>query len=200
MILAVIDAYDVEDKITIGQQCCRGRQCGAGGDDVVIYYHLSLGNGPEQMKVRGQTVAVDALHRIGIEWYTEIVRDSLTYRRGKVEPVCMTAPWCRDYSPIFRIIDKTLNEVAGSVGKQCGYIGRLLNLAERYAALCASELREIHQGAELMNHSPGREVAKRDIPTLQPWLRGRNIPFVHSYDSTAPCHCRWCQIRAGCLL
>lgn len=128
--LTVIYADEVENKITIAQQfggCC---QCGASGDDVIVDYNPPLGNGPEQMKVGIQAVAVNTLHRVSIERNAESVRNALTYRSGEVEPVCMTAPGRGDNTPIFRIVDKSLNEVGGSVGKESRNVGRLLNLAE----------------------------------------------------------------------
>lgn len=82
------------------------------------------------MKVKLQTVAVDTLNGIGIERNPEARCCALTYRRGEVEPVCMTAPGRGDNTPIFRIVDKSLNEVGGSVGKESRNVGRLLNLAE----------------------------------------------------------------------
>ena len=108
------------------------------------------------MKVGVKTVTVDTLNGIGIEWNAEVRRYPLTYCRGEVEPVRMAAPWCGYYGPVFRIADKPLNEVAGSVGKLGGYLGRLLNLAERYADLGSSELREIGQGAEIVQYRPAR--------------------------------------------
>ena len=107
------------------------------------------------MKVGIQTVAVDTLHSIGIERNAETDRYPLTYRRGEVESVCMAPPGCGDYTPVFRIVDKTLNEVGGRVGKQGRYVGRLLKLAERRAVLGSLELREIGQRAELVQNRPG---------------------------------------------
>lgn len=107
------------------------------------------------MKVGIQTVAVDTLHSIGIERNAETDRYPLTYRRGEVESVCMAPPGCGDYTPVFRIVDKTLNEVGGGIGKQRRYVGRVLYLAERCPALGTLELGEIHQGAELMQNRPG---------------------------------------------
>lgn len=198
MDLSVVYADDVENKITIGQKRGSCRQSGTGGDDVIINYHPPFSKGPEQMKVGIQTVAVDTLHSIGIEWNTESDRYPLTYRRGEVEPLCMAPPGCGDDTPIFRIVDKTLNEVAGGLGKQLGYIGRVLYLAERCPALGTLELGEIHQGAELMQNRPGRQITKRDIPTLQPRPRGRNIPIIHAYYLTASAHSPCSQICALC--
>ena len=198
--LTVVYADEGEDKITIAQQFGGCRQCGAGGDDVIVDYNPPLGDGPEQMKVGSQAVAVDTLNGIGIERNAESVRYALTYRSGEVEPVCMTAPGRGDDTPIFRIVDKTLNEVAGCLGKQSGSIGRVLYLAEWRSALGTLKLGEIHQGAEMVQDSPGRQITKRDIPTLQPRPRGRNIPIIHAYYLTASAHSPCSQICALCRL
>lgn len=105
-----------------------------------------------------------------------------------------------DDTPIFRIVDKTLNEVAGCLGKQSGGIGRVLYLAEWSSAIGTLELGEIHQGAEMVQDSPGRQITKRDIPTLQPRPRGRNIPIIHAYYLTASAHSPCSQICALCRL
>lgn len=152
------------------------------------------------MKVGIQTVAVDTLHSVDIEWNAETDRYPLTYRRGEVESVCMAPPGCGDYTPVFRIVDKTLNEVGGGIGKQRRYVGRLFNLAERCAVLGSLELGEIHQGAEMVQDSPGRQITKRDIPTLQPRPRGWNIPIIHAYYLTASAHSPCSQICALCRL
>jgi hypothetical protein len=107
------------------------------------------------VKVGIEAVTVDTLHRVRIKRNAEAVGYALTYSRGKVEPVCMAAPGCGDDAPIFRIVDKTVYEVACSVCKQSGGIGRVLYLAEWRAVLCAPELGEINQGAELMENRPG---------------------------------------------
>ena len=190
MDLTVVDTNNVEDKITVGQQGGGGSKCGAGCDDIIIDYHPPLGYGSEQMKVRIQSVAVDTLDGIGIEWNAEGGRYSFTYRCGKVESDCIASPGSSDDTPVFRIVDKTLNEVGGRVSKQRRNVGRLLYLAERRAALGALELREIDQRAELVDCRACCQITKWDIPTFQPWPRGRNIPFVHACYLTAPCHCR----------
>jgi len=121
------------------------------------------------MKIRVEPIAVDTLNRVCIERYAESVADHLADGRGEMEPVRMSAPGRGYYGPIFRIIDKSQNEIARCIGKHLGDIGRLFNLAERYASLGALELREIYQIAELMNSSAVRQITKRDIPTFQPW-------------------------------
>lgn len=123
------------------------------------------------------------------EWNTMAFDRQLAYRRGEVDHVCMATLWCGDDTPVFRIVDNTLDEVAGGIGKQCGNVRRLLNLAEWCAVLGSLELGEIHQGTEMVQNCPRRQITKRDIPTLQPRPRGRNIPFVHACYLTAPCHC-----------
>ena len=190
MDLTVVDTNNVEDKITVGQQGGGGSKCGAGCDDIIIDYHPPLGYGSEQMKVRIQSVAVDTLNGISIEWNTESGRNSFTYRRGKVKSACMASPRCGDDTPVFRIVDKALNEVGGCIGKQCRYVRRLLKLAERCAVLGSLELREIDQRAELVDCRACCQITKWDIPTLQPWPTGRNIPIIHTCYLTAPCHCR----------
>ena len=108
------------------------------------------------MKVGIQTITVDTLDGIGIERNAESVRNMPAYRSGKVEPLCMTAPGRGDDTPIFRIVDKTLNEIAGSLGKERGSLGRVLDFTEWGACLGAPELREIYQGTKLMENRPWR--------------------------------------------
>lgn len=190
MDLSVTDAYEVENHVAVSELRVGRYHRSAGGDDVIIDYHPPLGYGAEQMKVRIQSVAVDTLDGIGIEWNAEGGRYSFTYRCGKVESDCIASPGSSDDTPVFRIVDKTLNEVGGRVSKQRRNVGRLLYLAERRAALGALELREIDQRAELVDCRACCQITKWDIPTFQPWPRGRNIPFVHACYLTAPCHCR----------
>lgn len=92
------------------------------------------------MKVGIQAVAIYALNGIGIERNAKSVRNMPTYRSGKVEPVCMTAPGRGDDTPIFRIVDKTLNEIACCLGKERGSLGRVFDFTEWGACLGAPEL------------------------------------------------------------
>ena len=64
----------------------------------------------------------------------------------------------------------------------------MLKLAERCAVLGSLELREIDQRAELVDCRACCQITKWDIPTLQPWPTGRNIPFVHTCYLTGRRH------------
>lgn len=52
MDLSVTDADEVENHVAVSELRVRRDHRGAGGDDVVIDYHPSLGNGPQQHEIR----------------------------------------------------------------------------------------------------------------------------------------------------
>lgn len=103
--LSVVYADEVDDEISVCEQIGRGRQCAAGGDDVIIDDELTLFDGSQVVKLRGEAVAVDALHRIGIERNAEFEGDAFTYSRGEMKTGVMPATWRCDDSPVFRISD-----------------------------------------------------------------------------------------------
>lgn len=191
-LLSVVYADDVNYNFTICKESARGGQCGAGRDDVIIEYHLALGYGAQQMKFRVKAIAVDTLNGIGVEWYAEPVRYLGADSRGQMKAIAVSAAWRGDDAPVFRIADKTTKEVASTHGKLAGYLGRLLNLAEWYSLLGAFELREVNERAEGVNSQPGLKVTQRDNTSLQPWPRGRSVPFVHACYLTALPHLMMC--------
>ena len=57
------------------------------------------------VELRGEAIAVDALHRIGIERNAEFEGYALAYSRGKMKTGVMPAAWRGDDCPVFRISD-----------------------------------------------------------------------------------------------
>lgn len=108
--LSVVYADEVDDEISVGEQIGRGRQCAAGGDDVIVDDEPTLLDGSQMVKLRGEAVAVDALHRIGIERNAEFEGDPLTYSRGEMKTGVMPAAWRGDDCPVFRIGDERCQE------------------------------------------------------------------------------------------
>lgn len=106
MDLSVTDAYEVENHVSVSELRVGRNHRGTGGDDVIIYYHPPLGDGPQQHKVRVQSVMVDALQGIAIERKAESVGDYATYLGGEVEPIGVSASRSGDDAPVCRIADK----------------------------------------------------------------------------------------------
>lgn len=106
MNLSVADAYNVENYVAVSELRVGRNHRRAGGDDVIIDNHPPLGDGPQQHKVRVQTVMVDALQGVIVERKAESVGDSATYFRGEVEAVGVPALRCGDDAPAIRIADE----------------------------------------------------------------------------------------------
>lgn len=108
--LSVVYADEVDDEISVGEQIGRGRQCAAGGDNVIVNDEPTLLDWSQMVKLRGESVAVDALHRIGIERNAEFEGDAFTYSRGEMKTEVMPTAWCGDDRPVFRIGDERCQE------------------------------------------------------------------------------------------
>ena len=106
MDLSVTDAYEVENHVPVSELCVRRNHRGARGDDVVIDYHPTLGDGPQQHEIGVQAIMVDALQGVTIERNAERVRDYATYLGGKVEAIGVPAPRSGDDAPVCRIADE----------------------------------------------------------------------------------------------
>lgn len=106
MDLSVTDAYEVENHVPVSELRVGSYHRGAGGDDVIIDYHPTLRDGPQQHEVRVQTVMVDALQGIAIERNAESVGDYAAYLGGKMEAIGVPAPRSGDDAPVCRIADK----------------------------------------------------------------------------------------------
>lgn len=106
MDLSVTDAYEVENHITVSELRVGRYHRGTRGDDVIIYHHPTLGDGPQQHEVRVQTVMVDALQGINVERKAESVRDYAAYLCSEMEAVGVPAPRSGDDAPVCRITDE----------------------------------------------------------------------------------------------
>lgn len=108
--LSVVYADEVDDEISVGEQIGRGRQCAAGGDDVIVDDELALLDGAQVVELRGEAVAVDTQHSVGIERNAEFEGDALTYSCGEMKTGVMPAAWSCNDCPIFRIGDERCQE------------------------------------------------------------------------------------------
>lgn len=106
MDLSVTDAYEVENHVPVSELRVRRDHRGASGDDVVIDYHPTLGDGPQQHEIRVQAVMVDALQGVTIERNAERVRNYAAYLSGEMEAIGVPAPRSGDDAPVCRIADE----------------------------------------------------------------------------------------------
>lgn len=106
MDLSVTDAYEVENHVAVSELRVGRDHRGASGDDVVIDYHPTLCDGPQQHEIRMQAVMVDALQGVIVERKAESVRDYAANLGGEMEAVSVPAPRCGDDAPVFRIADE----------------------------------------------------------------------------------------------
>lgn len=143
MDLSVTDAYEVENHVSVSKLRVGRYHCGTGGDDVVVDYYPALLDGPQQYKVRVQTVMVDALQGIIVERNADSVRYYAAYLRGEMEAIGVPTPWCGDDAPVCRIADECRDEFARNLGEHRGMIGRGFNLPECQSFLAPLELRDV---------------------------------------------------------
>lgn len=106
MDLSVADAYEVDNHIPVAELRVGRYHRGAGSDDVIIDNHPPLLDGPQQHKVRVQTVMVDALQRIIVERKADSVRYYAAYLRGEMEAIGVPAPRSGNDAPVCRIADE----------------------------------------------------------------------------------------------
>ena len=106
MDLSVTDAYEVENHVAVSELRVGRYHRSAGGDDVIIDYHPPLGDGPQQHKVRVQTVMVDTLQGIIVERKSESVRYYAAYLGREMEAIGVPTPRSGDDAPVFRIADE----------------------------------------------------------------------------------------------
>lgn len=138
--LPITDAYEVENHVSVPELRVRSDHRGASSDNVIIDYHPSLGDGPQQHEVRMQTVMVDALQSVIVEWDAESVRDNAAYFSGKMESFGVPTPRCGDYAPACRVANECCDKFARDIGKHRGMIGRGFNIPERQSLLAPFEL------------------------------------------------------------
>lgn len=106
MDLSVTDAYEVENHVPVSELRVRRDHRGASGDDVVIDYHPTLCDGPQQHEVGVQTVMVDALQGVIVERKVESVGDYAANLGGEMEAIGVPAPRSGDDAPVCRIADE----------------------------------------------------------------------------------------------
>lgn len=106
MDLSVTDAYEVENHVPVSELRVSRYHRRPRGDYVIIDYHSPLGDGPQQHKVRVQSVMVDALQGIAIERNAESVGDYAAYLGGEMEAIGVPASRSSDDAPVCRIADK----------------------------------------------------------------------------------------------
>lgn len=106
MDLSVTDAYEVENHVAVSELRVGRDHRGTGGDDVVIDYHPTLGDGPQQHEIRMQAVMVDALQGVIVERKAESVRDYAANLGGEMEAIGVPAPRSGDDAPICRTADE----------------------------------------------------------------------------------------------
>lgn len=108
--LSVVYADEVDDEISVSEQIGRSRQCAARSDNVIVDDEPTLLDWSQVMELRGESVAVDALHRIGIERNAELEGDAFTYSRGEMKTGVMPTARRGDDCPVFRIGDERCQE------------------------------------------------------------------------------------------
>lgn len=163
MDLSVTDADEVENHIAVSELRVRRDHRGASGDDVVIDYHPTLGDRPQQHEVWVQSVMVDALQGIAIERNAESVGDYVAYLGSEMEAIGVPAPRSSDDAPVCRIADECRDEFARNIGEHRGMIGRGFNLPECQPLLAPLELRDVVEGADAVQRLSRSEVATRDV-------------------------------------
>lgn len=163
MDLSVTDAYEVENHVPVSELRVGRDHRGTGGDDIIIDYHPTLGDRPQQHEIGMQAIVVDALQRIIVERDPNRSRDEAAHFRGEVEAIGMPAPWRGDNAPVFRIANESGNEFGRHISKHRGMIGRGFYLQERHPLLAPLELRDIIQRADTVQRFTRRQVATGDV-------------------------------------